>query len=42
MLITDVCMFRSNNKQMAQDEGELNALLALWLIILGDDAYMAR
>ena len=39
-------MIRSNSKQMAQVEGEhmplTNALLALWLIVLGDDDYMAK
>ena len=41
MLIVDICMIRSNSKQMAQVEGEhMPLIMHFWHY--GDDAYMAK
>lgn len=46
IILVDICMIGSDSKQDVIGLGGgyafNNALLALWLIVLGDDAYMAK
>ena len=46
ILLADICMIRSDSKQDGTGSRGAyafnNALLALWLVVLSDDAYMAQ
>ena len=46
ILLADICMIRSDSKKDGTSSGGAyafnNALLALWLVVLGNDAYMAK